>query len=138
MTLGELAGQLLAADSPWVLAVAGVVFAVTGYVVRRLFASVRRIGGRVGDLERRADSEQTRRRQVERELRRQGIALPYWPPDGPNQEPAGSLARYTADDLDELDDLDDDLTREHELIRERPPVPQYDADERARFARHRR
>lgn len=127
MTVAELAGKLLAPDSPWFLVLAvGLLVAAAG-VARRLWSSVRRIGERVGTLETTATSERTRRQQVECVLLELGVPLPVWPSDPVSLRELAVLRRRASlvrdDDEDQADEL---LTTEAPL----PPVPP-----RA-FARH--
>jgi hypothetical protein len=50
-------------------------------VGKRSMTSIRRLGERTGKLEQAHELEHTRRVQVETELRRLGVRLPYWPHD---------------------------------------------------------
>ena len=129
MSVAELLGKILAPDSPWLLVLAvGLLVAAAG-IGRRLFASLQRLGGRVGALERLTESEQTRRRQVEDELLRCGVPLPVWPPDPVNARELATLRRRVRE-LDVHDDLDaEPMTTE----RPAPPPPV-----RATTAAHRR
>lgn len=81
----------------------------------RALASAARQGRRLGELEKLTGLLDLRRRQVEAALLDEGVSLPYWPPDGPQQ------ARARARDVDE--DLADD---ELETIQRRIPVPPLD------------
>jgi hypothetical protein len=142
--------QLLVSDSPWLLVVAGLLLVAALFLARQLWASVRRLGARIGEMERVSESERTRRRQVEAVLQDEGIPLPYWPPDGPHQPaaarfPAQSRSSgwpapprtedFPADDEDEpYADEGENFTREHGRI----PVPPLPESERQRLARHRR
>lgn len=76
--------------SPLLAVITGVILVVAGWIARRVAASMRRQGVRVGALERAVKSERNRRRQVEQCLREHGIRLPYWPDD-----PAELYAPYS-------------------------------------------
>lgn len=74
-------------------------------------------GRRIGDTEKLTGLLDLRRRQVEAVLLDEGVALPYWPPDGPQQQrPRRPL------EVDE--DLADDLGPE--TMQRRVPVPPLD------------
>lgn len=67
----------------WASVFATLLLAVAATIARRISRrSARPQGERLGTLEQAFALEQTRRRQVEDELWRQGIDLPLWPPDG--------------------------------------------------------
>lgn len=76
--------QVAGAAGPW-LALALVLLGIAARIARNARASATRQGERIGELERRADSERDRRRQVEALLLDLAVPLPYWPPDGPDQ-----------------------------------------------------
>jgi hypothetical protein len=128
---------------PWWLSLAAVLLGIAGRVARNARRSAFRQGERLGELERRADSERTRRQQVESLLIGLGVPLPYWPPDGPLQprdrrssgwtpsSAAGPQEDFRSDDLDDDDDLADDP----ETAVRRVPVPPLPD---ALGARHRR
>lgn len=137
MTVAELVGKLLAPESPWLFVVAVVVLATAAQIGRRLFASVRRLGARIGELERVSESERTRRRQVEAELVSLGVPLSLWPEDPPALREVASMRWRLADRDRERDDLDDDPPATAAAYAA-PPVPPFPDDERARLARHRR
>jgi hypothetical protein len=84
--VAELA-QAVQGELPWwATAFAAVLLSVAAGVARRITRrSARPQGERLGELERRLDLEQTRRKQIEAVLIDDGLRLPYWPPDGPNQ-----------------------------------------------------
>jgi hypothetical protein len=54
---------------------------------RRGFSSVKRLGERVGRLEREAAKERTRRRQLESVLRECDVYVPAWPDDDDDELP---------------------------------------------------
>jgi hypothetical protein len=121
-TLGEVLGSLRA-DSPWLLLVAGVVFAGASAAYKRAAGSMQRIGARVGALETLAEKERTRRRQVEAVLLELGIPLPYWPDDPANGRELAVLRRRAR--LTDLENDNEDQDHEQPLTREAklPPVP---------------
>lgn len=123
MTVSELLGKLLAPDSPWLLALAVLVLVAAAGIGRRLFASQRAQGARIGALERRADSERTRRRQVEAELVELGIPLPYWPDDPADPRELAVLRRRLRE-LDVPPPADDeDLEDEYYSAGRHGPTP---------------
>ncbi len=116
MTLADVLGTLRA-DSPVFLVLAVAVLSAAAATGRRVMASARRQGERIGALEALTKSEQTRRRQVEAELIECGVPLPYWPED-PLPPPVRRPRRRDEDQDHELDE-NAPLTREAT----RPPVP---------------
>jgi hypothetical protein len=96
VTVAELLGKILAPDSPWILVLAVALLVAAAGIGRRLFASLQRIGARVGALERLTESEQTRRRQVEAELLECGVPLPLWPADPASVRELAVLRRRVA------------------------------------------
>jgi hypothetical protein len=82
---------------------------------KRGFASVARLGRRIGALERRGHRTDLRIWQLEQLLRAEDVPVPPWPTPAEN------------DDDDQDDDDRDDATQAHPLI---PPLPDY--------SRHRR
>lgn len=122
-TLADVLGSLRA-DSPWLLLVAGVVFAGAGAAYRRAAGSLQRIGARVGELEKTVTSERTRRRQLEAELEDAGIPLPFWPEDPPRPEPRRRRRLFDLEREDQAwqrEHLDDEHPPTTEVVR--PPVP---------------
>lgn len=117
MTLADVLGTLRA-DSPVLLVLAVAVLSAAAATGRRVMASARRQGERIGALEALTKSEQTRRRQVEAELIECGVPLPYWPED-PLPPPVRWPRRRDDEDQDQDHALEDPLTREGK----RPPVP---------------
>lgn len=65
------------------IALALTLLGIVWRVARAARASAQRQGERIGELEKRAALERTRRLQVESVLIDDGLRLPYWPPDGP-------------------------------------------------------
>lgn len=113
--------RLAASGVPEWVGLALTVLGIAASVARQQRRSARTQGERLGELERRAELERTRRLQVEAVLADYNVDLPWWPPDGPNQrrpEP-----RYRDDDRDQVDDRDDApaTTRAPSV----PPLPDY-------------
>lgn len=108
MSVTELAGKILSPDSPWFLVVAAGILAAAAAIGRRLWASLRRIGERVGKLETELVSERTRRQQVECVLLEDGIPLPVWPGDPANLRELAVLRRRVAILARDDEDQDDD------------------------------
>jgi hypothetical protein len=137
--VAELAEALRGELPWWASAVAAVVLALAGAVARRVARrSAKPQGERLGEVERLVYSEQTRRRQAERELyERYGIELPYWPPDGPHQARPVSGFRPVLQNEDQDDELPPPAP-ETSIEYVRPAVPPFPEDERQRLARHRR
>jgi hypothetical protein len=82
--------------------------------------SARAQGERIGELEQEQELERTRRLQLEDELARRGVDLPWWPPDGNRPRPLPTAAP-----------LREPFTAEAPFS---PPVPPLSDD----FTRHRR
>jgi hypothetical protein len=105
----------------WATAFATVLLALAAGIARRITRrSARPQGERLGDLERRLTLEQTRRRQIEAVLIDDGLRLPYWPPDGPNQYRPTLRADDDRDDRELLDQAP--ATAHAPSI---PPLPEY-------------
>lgn len=125
MTVAELAGKILAPESPWFLVLAVALLVAAANVARRLWSSVRRIGERVGGLETLTTAERTRRQQVECALLELGVPLPVWPDDPPNLRELSVLRRRAAraelrEDLDDEEPPPGPLTTAEPHL---PPVP---------------
>lgn len=107
------------------LGLAAVLLAIAGATSKRTLAGLVRQGKRVGQLERDRDLDRLRLWQLERVLIGLGVPLPPWP------------GRPTPPDV--ADQLDQPVDRDPAtVIGERPIVPPFPDDERARLARHRR
>lgn len=128
--------QVTGAAGPW-LALALVLLGIASRVARSARASARRQGERIGALELRADSERIRRQQVEDELRRRGVRLPWWPADGRPQYDPPPAYRDDEDQDDgrrySLQEIEDSAYRDGPETAESPRIPPLPD-----FPRHRR
>lgn len=110
--MSELSALAHSGVPEWI-ALAVTLLGIAWRVARGARASAQRQGERIGQLERRADLEQTRRQQIESELIDDGLRLPFWPPDGPIERQLRPAPRI-------YDDADvEPVTAEVH----RPPVP---------------
>jgi hypothetical protein len=98
----------------------------------RLSLSAVRQGKRLGELTQQVGLLDLRRRQVEWVLVDEGLELPYWPADGPDQPRPRPRPRR---DVDE--DQADELTEHGTTERPRIPVPPLDPEVAARHRRDR-
>lgn len=137
--------QLASSGLPEWLGLALTLLGVAWRVASTARRSARLQGERIGELERRASLEQTRRRQVEAVLLDDGLRLPYWPPDGPNQPRISRWEPSPVDDHDDHHDDHDDHRDDVDDLDERypqtyavPAVPPFSPEEASRLARHRR
>lgn len=119
----------LAQLAPW-LAVGIVCLGAAVWVYRQQRRSARDQGERLGELERRAESERDRRRQVEAVLIDLGVPLPWWPPDGPDAPRARLRWREDEDQADDPDRLSPETEVRRVPV---PPLP-----DSPTLARHRR
>lgn len=139
MSIADVLARLLDPGSPWLTYVAVGLVAVAGGIAKRLWTSLRLQGARIGEVERIADSERTRRRQVESVLADLGVPLPYWPPDGPDVAVARRRkAASPASPASPAPDYPGDDAETSIYDSQRIPVPSFTASERDRLARHRR
>jgi hypothetical protein len=117
-------------NGPSWLALAVVLLGIASRVARAARQSAVRQGERIGQLEKRADSERLRRQQVEAHLTGLGIRLPWWPADGrpaPTYEPYSGPGPWPQDGVplpydDEDQDEGDPPTAEGLRI---PPLPDW-------------
>jgi hypothetical protein len=124
----------LAQLAPW-LAVGVLALFASGWVYRqsrrqvnaveaRAQASAARQGKRLGELEKLVALEKLRRQQVEWVLLDEGVDLPLWPADGPDQpRPRRAPTRDDRDDRDDRD-LGSDYTADLPIRTPVPPLPQ--------------
>lgn len=117
-TIGDVLGSLRA-DSPWLLVLVPVVLAAASGAWRRASGTLQRFGGRLGAVEALVASERTRRRQVEVELLRLGVPLPYWP-DDPGELRELTIANRRGREHDDDEDRDDE---QPPVTRQAPAVP---------------
>jgi hypothetical protein len=104
------------------IGLAAVLLLIAGATSRRTAAGLIRQGRRIGALEQQRQTDVLRLWQLERVLIELGVPLPPWPgrPSAPDVDPP------VADPEPQT------------VIGERPVVPPFPDDERARLARHRR
>lgn len=116
--------------SPTLAIATAVIFIAAGWIARRVAASIRRQGARLGAVERSLKSERNRRRQVEQCLREHGIRLPYWPDDpaelyaaysGPGPWPEDGVPLPRADDEPATNHLQTQYFSRHALRKEPTP-----------------
>jgi hypothetical protein len=108
----------------WATAFAAVLLSIAAGIARRITRrSARPQGERLGELERLVLLEQTRRRQIEAVLIDDGLPLPYWAPDGPNQY--RGRPRRDVDEDDRRDDRRDEPPSTALDPLPIPPLPDY-------------